>query len=46
MQKLSEKFETELIGSQKIMDYLKNPFVCAGIVAVGTYFIFSNNYIL
>lgn len=45
MQKLSEKFETDLAGGQKVMDYLKNPFVCAGIIAIATYYIFSNNYI-
>jgi len=29
----------------KLLEYLKNPFVCASIISLLTYYIYSNNYI-
>ena len=45
MENISNKFETDLGGGGKIIEYIKNPFVCAAIIAAATYYIFSGNYI-
>lgn len=29
----------------QVLEYLKNPFVCAAIIAVVTYYVYSNNYL-
>jgi len=29
----------------KVFEYLRNPFVCAAIIATITYYIYSNNYL-
>lgn len=36
---------TSILSSERILEYIKNPLICAVILAIATYYIYSYNYL-